>query len=123
MKDKDEKYIQKRFGRSDAYKPSEEYLADFENRLMSRIPATQPMTPVHATGRKVPLWRVSWAAVAVCAACLCLTVMLHHGGHSNDARQHTTSCQVEYANPFDAVTDYTMTGTDDMYAFMSDSEY
>ena len=123
MKDKCERYIEKRFGHSCPYSPSGEYLESFESRLMSRLPSERPGVVMRPAKKKVSLWNVSWAAAAVCAACICLTVMLRHGGNSQVGRQHNASCEVEYASPFDAMADYTMSGTDDMYAFMADAEY
>ena len=107
--DKDERYIEEHLGRENPFRVPDHYFEDFAKQLEMQLPeqpkeATASVVALHP---RKPWWHrpvLLWSAGSVSAACLALFFL--HLGWSG----------------FDQMADYTMTDTNDMYAYMADAQ-
>ncbi len=121
--EKEEKYIEATFGRKAPFKVPEGYFDDFASRMMDQLPAHSQTAVVCEL--KPSMWKRCRKAVAVAAASVVMGVMavgayMQHGHHAApDEQLASTPVQSTYST-MDALTDYTMLDSDDMYAYMAD---
>lgn len=127
--DKDERYIEKHLGHENPFKVPDHYFEDFAKQWEMRLPGR----PKKSAATVVPLrqhkpwWHrpaLLWSAGSVSAACLAL-FFLHSGGGKMTTEPATASgqpVQTSIWSGFDQMADYTMTDTNDMYAYMADAQ-
>lgn len=122
--EKEEKYIETTFGRKAPFKVPEGYFDDFASRMMEQIPVTYNSTAV-VYELKPSMWKRYRKVIGVAAACIAVAVIgtetyMHHN-HNNTPEEQlaSTPTQSTYST-MDALTDYAMLDSDDMYAYMAD---
>lgn len=126
----DERYIKKRFGTANHFKVPEGYFDTFTSRVMDGIHSSglRPAAIPHAKEVGISSWKryrkaVVGIAATACVALLSLGAYLHgmDGDRPNiSTASHAETAQSSTYSSFDAMMDYTMMDTDDMYAYMSD---
>lgn len=127
--DKDERYIEEHLGRENPFRVPDHYFEDFAKQLEMQLPeqpkeATASVVALHP---RKPWWHRSvllWSAGSVSAACLAL-FFLHLGSGKTTPQPATASSQHVQTSTwsgFDQMADYTMTDTNDMYAYMADAQ-
>lgn len=126
---REDKFITDTFGRKQPFKVPEGYFDDFASRLMESLPEQSEETTARVVALKPSrhkrLRPIVVAAAGVIAAVFSVGVYLHtEGSHSPaPASQATAQTKVSHAyTAVDAMADYTMLDTDDMYAYMADAE-
>ncbi len=126
--EKDERIIEKRFGRQAPFKVPEGYFDSFASRLMESLPE-RPLPVANAPSaveiplslRHRPMWK-RWASVAagVCAVVFGASVYMHQGSASKSIVAGSQESTAGYT-AMDAMADYAMFDTQDMYAYMSET--
>lgn len=127
--DKDERYIEEHLGRENPFRVPDHYFEDFAKQLEMQLPeqpkeATASVVALHP---RKPWWHrpaLLWSAGSVSAACLAL-FFLHLGNGKMTPQPATASSQHVQTSTwsgFDQMADYTMTDTNDMYAYMADAQ-
>lgn len=133
--ERQEKYIDTLAGQRHPFKVPDGYFDDFADRLMSRLPempeasvttdAQQPTLRVTPASRPLR-WRKYVATAAACACIAMLSAAAYwHTSHADNDRQDRATATAASAttstySTMDALTDYTMLDSDDMYAYMAD---
>ena len=128
--DKDERYIEKHLGHENPFRVPDHYFEDFAKQLERQLPeqpkeSAATVEPLH---QRKPWWHspvLLWAAGSISAACLAL-FLLHVGG-GEMTKQSAVVVSSHHAvtstwSGFDQMADYTMTDTNDMYAYMADAQ-
>ncbi len=123
--EKEEKYIEATFGRKAPFKVPEGYFDNFASSLMERLPEQGKQPQVQSPFLRPPVW-VRWRKVIVVSAASLLVAMLgvgaylqHEGAASEKERVAHAAPSSSYSS-MDALTDYAMLDSDDMYAYMAD---
>lgn len=127
--EREEKFIEDKFGRRTPFRVPEGYFDDFASQLMQSLP-DQVSAPV---AKVVPMGRLGWRRArpfSIAAASVCAVIfgwgVYSHGGKSSgsssvDFATHTTVGSNSYST-VDAMADYTMLDTEDMYAYLEDTK-
>ncbi|MBM6993706.1 MAG: hypothetical protein I3J02_10680 [Prevotella sp.] len=127
--EREEKFIEDKFGRRSPFKVPEGYFDDFASQLMQRLP-DRVDTP---TTKVVPMRSSSWhrtrpiaiAAASICAAIFSLGVFMHNDKDRmtgpTAAATHGSVSSTSYS-AVDAMADYAMLDTEDMYAYLEDTK-
>ena len=127
--EREEKYIAKEFGRRTPFKVPEGYFDNFASQVMQVLPEKQ--VPVQAqfvpikANRRYYLRRVAVAAASVCVAIFGAAVILHNDKESMANNQVTSSCESYSSSSYtavDALADYSMLDSEDMYTYLTDSK-
>lgn len=125
--DQEEKYIEEKFGRRTPFKVPEGYFDSFASQLIQNLPEREPAKKAKVVELRPSAWRryraVGVAAACVCAAMLTVGAYLNGGGQQAGAGMAAGQAQVRQSySPVDAMVDYTMMDTEDMYALMADAD-
>lgn len=134
---KEEKYIEKRFGKINSFKVPDTYFADFAEKMKERLPVGDPLrgeadgvTGIQSRtshrARTVALRRwIGGVAAGLFVASFSLGTYLHSvngsKGTAGASRVESVTAQSHSDYNIDAFVDYSMMDTDDMYAYMSDA--
>lgn len=133
MFNKDEKYIKKTFGKSNPFVVPKGYFDEFSSRINNIIKTTE----IHSRTRKNPEVKVRtvsiWSrprrfavgiAASVCMCIFSLGAYLHvnQGSHQDISSAEQVNVEHQYTDNsnIDAMVDYSMMDTEDMYAYMAD---
>lgn len=124
--EKEEKYIDATFGCKDPFRVPDGYFDDFTGRLMSRLPDAPEAPVVNMQITKGSLWMRYRKYVAIAAASVCIGIVsvgtyFHHKAEVAD-KNNVAGVEMSSSSysTMDALTDYTMLDSDDMYAYMAD---
>lgn len=134
MFDKDEKYLRKNFGKATPFKAPVGYFDALNDRIMSEV--KKPHENVASTvvmqpsgGKTISLWARYRKAVVGIAASVCVGIFTLgaylHVSDTQHSKSETLASQAQteqhtYYSSIDAMVDYTMMDTEDMYAYMAD---
>ncbi|KXB36788.1 hypothetical protein HMPREF1870_02616 [Bacteroidales bacterium KA00344] len=126
--DREEKFISDKFGHRTPFKVPEGYFDDLASQIMQNIPEqSYQVEGVRIVEMKESRWRrlrpIAIAAASVCVAVFGMGIYLHSGERgtivSHDERIKEETSVSSYA-AIDAIADYAMLDTEDMYAYMED---
>lgn len=125
--EKEEKYIETAFGRKAPFKVPEGYFDDFTARMMDRLPVADEGLTVVVCDIKPLFWKRYRKVVVTVAASVCIGMVgvgayLHHEA-SATGKEHVAGAEVpatSFYSSADALTDYAMLDSNDMYAYMAD---
>lgn len=133
MFNKDEKYLNKTFGKGNHFSVPDGYFEDANARIMQRVggigvKGSQSVATGSAT--TVTLWSryrkaIIGVAASVCVGMFSLGTYMHIGNIAQNkqvASQHSKELHDNAYSSFDALVDYSMIDTDDMYAYMADAQ-
>lgn len=125
--DQEEKYIEEKFGRRTPFKVPEGYFDSFASQLIQNLPERERAKKAKVVELRPSAWRryrvVGVAAACVCAAMLTVGAFLNGGGQQAGADMAAGQAQVRQSySSVDAMADYTMMDTEDMYALMADAD-
>lgn len=131
MFNKDEKYIRKSFGKEEHFKVPEGYFDSLSSKVMMRIKEESPHR-----GRIVPkvvhmtVWQRYRKAIVSVAASVCVGMVaagawfngaFGSGSKQNVAIQQEQTSSSSENSAFEAMIDYSMMDTEDMYAYMAEA--
>lgn len=128
--DREEKFISDKFGHRTPFKVPDGYFDDLTSRIMQNIPErSHPVEEARIVGMGFSRWRrlrpIAIAAASICVAVFGMGIYLH-GGDKGTAVVHTGQMNdVPLVSPYstvDAIADYAMLDTEDMYAYMEDDD-
>ncbi len=127
--DQEEKFIEETCGRKTPFRVPEGYFDRFADQLVQNLPEREPMMKAKVVELKTSRWHRYRTTVAA-AACVC-AVALTLGGYLNgrslrDARAHIATeteqqARTNYSSA-DAMADYAMMDSEDMYALMAEAD-
>ncbi len=127
--EKDEKILNQRYGRQAPFVVPDGYFENFTSELMTKLPdhRTTVIGQLHADGisnRHRTQWQ-RWTAVAasVCAVVFGATMYLQQSKTqvTNVASANNEEMVNSTYTDVDAMTDYAMLDSDDLYAYMTES--
>lgn len=132
---KEEKYIEKRFGKSGGFKVPDGYFDTLSSRVMSRLQDESHQRgnivsiSNHEARKKSFLARhrrtIIGVAASVCIAMLPLGAYLHHSenipANNVSAQAHAVEPQSHATANIDAFMEYSMMDTNDMYSYIADA--
>lgn len=133
--DKEEKFIEEKFGRETPFRVPEGYFDDFTSRLMKQLPEDTSQTGRLAEVKPAQMVVLSprkhrWHKVIAVAACLVAGMLswtvyslVSRGGHSAETQSvvaHSSDSQTNYS-AMDYMFDYTMIDNEDMYAYVAEN--
>lgn len=140
MYNKDERFIKKNFGKEEHFRVPKDYFDTLAPRVLSTIKnKTQKEDNIEAAlspdfaGRKSAARTISmsiwhrYRAIAVSAAAsvliggFALGAWVHGGGHPSGAPQ-TPSYSAASSSNLDAMMNYSMMDTEEMYSYIADAE-
>lgn len=127
---KEEKFIEQKFGRENHFTVPEGYFDDFTSQLMQKLPEDPNQGARIVTMTPSP-WRRYHAAIvaaaSVCAAIFSVGIYFHSAESRPQKASVAASQQVGVRNAsystVDAMAEYTMLDTEDMYAYIADTGY
>lgn len=132
MKDmeKEEKYILDKVGRKTPFAVPDDYFDDFATQLMQSLPEPESTDKARVVALKPMALRrfrpVAIAAASLIAAIFSLGIYLQGSKPQVAESQATASAGAAVGASYtavDAMADYAMLDTEDMYAYMQESEY
>jgi hypothetical protein len=122
--DKEEKFIEERFGRKNPFRVPECYFDDFTSQLMKKLPEQTKSAQIVVMS---PRRKSRWRNVVAVAACVVVGILSWSAyslvSHSDQTAQQPVSEQVVDQSGYatmDAMADYTMMDNEDMYAYVSE---
>lgn len=127
---KEEKIIEQSFGRENHFRVPDGYFDDFTSKLMQQLPE-DPAMGARLVAMKPSIWRryhtAMIAVASVCAAIFSVGVYFHAekaqpSSVSVAATGQTATTHAAYGTA-DAMAEYTMLDTEDMYAYIADTGY
>lgn len=125
--EREEKFIEDKFGRQNPFRVPEGYFDDFASQLMQSLPEQAEAPKAKLVPMRVSRWHrarpIAIAAASVCIAFFGLGVKMYHGSDRVAAPSATTAQETVATSSYsavDAMADYTMLDTDDMYAYLED---
>ena len=132
MYSKDEYYIKKNFGKQEHFRVPESYFDTMAPRLFNKIESAAYRKAVQTHSNKPVARTVSWwhryraAAVSAVASILVggltLGALMHDSSRiSSGSKQTKENVAASYPN-LDAIMNYSMMDTEDMYSYIADSE-
>lgn len=125
--DKEEKFIEQKYGRKNPFKVPEGYFDDFASELMKQLPEEEPVSAKVVEMR--PRQKKRWRSLVAVAASAVVCVMSWTVYNAIDSKQPANSpvpatAQVtdhtDYST-MDALADYTMMDNEDMYAYVAEN--
>ena len=126
--EREDKFLSDRFGRRTPFKVPDGYFDDFASLLMQKLPESNGIITTQTVVMKPSLWHgfrpIAIAAASVCVAIFGVGIYVHNNqSRSVDSHVGTTN-NVSSASfsIVDAIADYAMYDTEDMYAYMEDAE-
>jgi len=113
----EERYIKKRFGKSNNFRVPDGYFDNFASTMISKLPQQAPVVV-----RQRPRMRIL-RPIIYSAACLCLAIFgvtIYLSDTSRNVGNNTLSKSVKYSNVYtytteDAIIDHAMMDNADMY--------
>lgn len=131
MFNKDEKYIRKSFGKEEHFKVPEGYFDSLPSKVMMRI-KEEPVRRDVVVPKVVHIsaWHRYRKAIVSVAASVCVGMVaagayfngaFGSGGKHNVALQQEQASSVSENSTFEAMMDYSMMDTEDMYAYMAEA--
>ena len=134
MFNKDEHYLKQTYGTRDHFTVPEGYFDSLSDRVMQRIQTidddAMPRCPIPHSAKEVSLWeRYRRTVVSVAAAVSVVVFSLggylrynsHHGHGGSEVQEAVSSHATESYN-LNAMVDYSMMDSEDMYAYMADAK-
>lgn len=126
MYSKDEHYINKHFGKKEHFRVPEGYFDMLHSRVLNDVKAKAPGVPKQPAPT-VSLWHRYRAAVVSAAASVliggfALGAWMHGAGHAPSESRHISSQTVASSSNLDAMMNYSMMDTEDMYSYIADAE-
>lgn len=127
---KEEKYIEKLFGKANQFNVPKGYFEGFTSKMMNELSADGVSAELKPVVTKSSFWvryrlAVGSVAAGVFMAVLSFGAYLYNDGrdeiHSNVQQASMVSSQQKTDASFDAIVDYSMMDGDDLYAYMSDA--
>ncbi len=132
---KEEKYIEKRFGKSGGFKVPDGYFDTLSSHVMSRLQEESRQCgnivciSNHEATRKGFLARhrrtIIGVAASICVIMLPLGAYLHYSKSTPDnnvsAQVHAVEPQSHATSNIDAFMEYSMMDTNDMYSYIADA--
>lgn len=133
MFNKEDKIIADTFGKGNPFSVPDGYFDDVNSRIMRRVSDIEAPNPIIAatssTAKTVSIWLRYRKAVIGAAACACVCVFslgaylqISSNAHGNRTAQQADMAQQSEYSSFDAMVDYSMIDTQDMYAYMTDAQ-
>lgn len=127
--EKEGKYIEEKFGRRTPFTVPDGYFDDFASQIMQQLPEREADPTAKVVSIKASWWQRYRKAVVGVAATVCVAlagagVVFHH--HVSQAANDHVAAQSNVTTPagysvMDAMADYTMLDSDDMYAYIADA--
>lgn len=126
MYTKDEYFIKKSFGKAEHFRVPKGYFDTLNARVLNEL-KIEPHEPVSVPARTIPLWhRYRAAAVSVAASvlvgCFALGAWMHEGSRTSSKSAQNITYSSASSSGLDAMMNYSMMDTDDMYSYLADSE-
>ena len=126
--DREAKFISDKFGHRTPFKVPEGYFDDLASQIMQNIPEPRHhIEGARIVEMKVSRWRrlrpIAVAAASVCVAVFGMGIYLHSGERGAAGTHAERMKDVPSASSYaavDAIADYAMLDTEDMYAYMED---
>lgn len=130
---KDEKYIEKQFGKANHFNVPNGYFEGFTSKMMDKLSADEKLAtriPIVSIESNPSFWKryrriVGGVAAGLCIAVFSVGAYFHKANGDVDRQQpkqiQVASHQQHGDTSIDAFVDYTMMDTDDMYAYMADA--
>lgn len=131
MFNKEEKYIADTFGKKTPFSVPNGYFDDLNSRIMRSVGSTRVtsgvIAPATDTAMTVSLWShyrkvVIGVAASVCVGVFSLGAYLHISDTAKSRQSQVDIAQQSEYSSFDAMVDYSMIDTQDMYAYMTDAQ-
>lgn len=127
---REEKYISDKFGHRTPFMVPDGYFDDLASRIMQNIPEqSHPAEGARIVEMRVSRWRrlrpIAIAAASVCVAVFGMGIYLHSGERRASVAHTEIMNDVPSAFSYstvDAIVDYAMLDTEDMYAYMDDDD-
>ncbi len=126
--DTNDKFIQERFGRKKPFKVPDGYFDSFPSELMRKISEQERASTARLVTMK-PSRKHRFRPVAAIAASVCVAIfgvgLYFQSNGSHPAKEPVSAMQgyntISYST-VDAMADYAMMDTEDMYAFLTDAD-
>lgn len=127
--EKEEKYILDKVGRRTPFTVPEGYFDDLAERLMAQLPEAAPAPAAREVSLRPVLWHrfkpLSIAAASIVAAVFALGVCMRSGDGTEAAAMAASTDASAAGSSYtevDAMADYAMLDSEDLYAYMQESE-
>lgn len=128
---KEEKFIEQKFGRENHFTVPEGYFDDFTSQLMQKLPEDPMQGARIVTMKASPLQRYHAAMIAaasVCAVIFSVGIYFHSVDRQPQkapvAQAQQAGHDAAYSNTnVEAMAEYTMLDTEDMYSYIADNGY
>lgn len=122
----DEHFIKKNFGKEEHFQVPEGYFDTLRSRVLNDIKTREAGIPKQPA-RTISIWYRYRAAVVSAAASVliggfALGAWMHGVGHAPSESKQTTSQAMTSSSNLDAMMNYSMMDTEDMYSYMADAE-
>lgn len=126
MYSKNEHYIKKNFGKEEHFRVPEDYFDTLDSRILNNIKSKTPGA-LKQPARTIHMWhRYRAAAVSAVASILiggfALGTWIHGGRSTRPSSQQATANMAVSSSNLDAMMNYSMMDTEDMYSYIADSE-
>lgn len=123
---KDEQILNNRFGKDEPFRVPEGYFDTLNARILNEIHTKASGIP-QQRARTISIWhRYRVAAVSAVASVLiggfALSAWMHGSGHAPSEIKQTSNSAVAPASNLDAMMNYSMMDTEDMYSYIADAE-
>ena len=123
---KDAHFIRKNYGKEEHFRVPKDYFDTLNARVLNEL-KIEPYEPVSVPARTIPLWHRYRAAVVSVAAsvlvgCFALGAWIHKSSRSSSENAQTITYPSASSSGLDAMMNYSMMDTDDMYSYLADSE-
>lgn len=126
--DQEEKFIEEKCGRRTPFQVPNGYFDSFAEQLIQNLPEREPAT----TAKVVPLKPTRWQryrvgiAAAACACVVVLSLGSHLTGRESNVHRHEVAAGTQQSaaaySSAEAMADYAMMDSEDMYALMADAD-
>lgn len=125
--EREERFIEEKFGRRTPFKVPEGYFDDFASQLMQSLPESEDRPAAKVVALRKSAWHrlrpVAIGVASVCAAVFGIGVFMHNGNNNADysavVAGHAAAVSSSYS-AVDAMADYTMLDNEDMYNYLAD---
>lgn len=138
---KDEHFIKKNFGKAEHFHVPKDYFDTLTPRILNEIRTeaqdnasttfksgmTYNIAGQHNTARTTSMWHRYRAAVVSAVASVliggfALSAWMQGGGHTQSGDKQISTSTVGSSSNLDAMMNYSMMDTEDMYSYIADSE-
>lgn len=123
---KDAHFIRKNYGKEEHFRVPKGYFDTLNARVLNGL-KIEPHGQKSVPARTVPLWHRYRAAVVSVAAsvlvgCFALGAWMDKGSRTSSGNAQTITYPTASSSGLDAMMNYSMMDTDDMYSYLADSE-